>query len=71
MATHSFSLCPIHGLGGDWCPGCGLGRAMKLMIMGKWGTSWEMHPLAGFAWSVLLIRIFQLIKQLKTKQYYG
>jgi hypothetical protein len=62
FGAHHHTLCPIGHFGFSWCPGCGLGRAMKLLIIGEWRTSFEMHPLAGFAWIMILFRIKSLIK---------
>lgn len=65
------SLCPLAQLGFDWCPGCGLGRSMSLLAHGKIQASWSMHPLAMFAFIVIISRIWTLIKNLKTIYYYG
>ncbi|MBS9524641.1 DUF2752 domain-containing protein [Litoribacter alkaliphilus] len=69
-AAH-FSLCPLDQLGASWCPGCGLGRAMNLLMHGDWLASFSMHPLAGFAFVVILLRIVKLIKNFKNYHYYG
>ncbi|UZD23198.1 DUF2752 domain-containing protein [Algoriphagus halophytocola] len=69
-STH-FSLCPLSQLGFDWCPGCGLGRAMSLLAKGEFQASWALHPLAGLAYVVIIARIVQLIKNLKTTHNYG
>ncbi|MFN3800877.1 DUF2752 domain-containing protein [Belliella pelovolcani] len=66
-----FSLCPLDNLGFTWCPGCGLGRAMSLLTKGDFQESWSMHPLAMFAFAVILFRIYELIKNLKTTKHYG
>jgi hypothetical protein len=66
-----FSLCPLDNLGLDWCPGCGLGRAMSLLSKGDIQASWSMHPLAMFAFAVIVFRIFELIRNIKTTRYYG
>ena len=68
--SHS-SLCPLHFLGLDWCPGCGLGRSISLLMKGDIAASWTRHPLGGFALAVILYRIFEIIKHLKTKHNYG
>ncbi|AWW28912.1 hypothetical protein DN752_01500 [Echinicola strongylocentroti] len=68
---HHFTLCPLGLAGIEWCPGCGLGRSMKLLAMGDISASFQMHPLGGFAWAVILYRMFEIIKQLKTKRNYG
>ncbi|WP_297337385.1 DUF2752 domain-containing protein [Algoriphagus sp.] len=65
------SLCPLNQLGVDWCPGCGLGRAMSLLARGAFQASWEMHPLAFLAFLVILSRIWNLISNLKTTHNYG
>ncbi len=69
--AHHFSLCPLDNLGLDWCPGCGLGRAMSLLSKGNIQASWSMHPLAMFAFAVIVFRIFELIRNIKTTKYYG
>lgn len=65
------SLCPLDNLGIHWCPGCGLGRSMKLFLTGRFGASWEMHPLGGFGLLVIGHRIFELIKHIKKVKNYG
>ncbi|MCC5939572.1 MAG: DUF2752 domain-containing protein [Lunatimonas sp.] len=65
------SICPIHNLGFSWCPGCGLGRSMKYLMVGDWQRSWEMHPLGGFAFLVIGIRLVEIIKHIKTIKNYG
>ncbi|WP_262912227.1 DUF2752 domain-containing protein [Algoriphagus sp. AGSA1] len=66
-----FSLCPLSQLGIEWCPGCGLGRSMSLLARGEFQASWSMHPLASLAYLVIIARIWQLIKNLKTTHNYG
>ncbi|SNS14606.1 Protein of unknown function [Belliella buryatensis] len=70
-SPHHFSLCPLDNLGFTWCPGCGLGRAMSLLTRGDFQESWSMHPLAMFAFAVIIFRIFELIRNLKTTKHYG
>lgn len=65
------SLCPLSQLGFDWCPGCGLGRSMSLLARGEFQASWNMHPLAVLAYVVIISRIWQLIRNLKTTHNYG
>jgi hypothetical protein len=60
-AAEWFTVCPFdwigRALGGvDFCPGCGLGRAVGLMARGAWRASLETHPLALPAVALLLIR---------------
>lgn len=66
-----FSLCPLDNLGIHWCPGCGLGRSMKLFMVGEFKASWHMHPLGGFGLFVIAFRIIELIKHIKTIKNYG
>jgi len=65
------SLCPLSQLGIEWCPGCGLGRSMSLLARGQFQASWTMHPLALLAYVVIISRIWQLIKNVKTTHNYG
>ena len=66
-----YSLCPLDQLGFTWCPGCGLGRSIGLLMKGKVAASWQLHPLGGFALMVILYRIFEILKHLQTKHNYG
>lgn len=68
---HHFTLCPLENLGFHWCPGCGLGRAMSLLSKGDLKASWSMHPLAMFAFAVIVYRIIELIRNFKTTKNYG
>jgi len=52
-----FTICPLKLAGFKYCPGCGLGRAMILLLHGKITESFSMHPLAIFALVVLVGRI--------------
>ena len=61
--TH-FSLCPIKNLGFSFCPGCGLGHSISFIFHGKFEESFHHHPLGIFALSVILWRIFQLIRSI-------
>lgn len=65
------SLCPLSQLGFEWCPGCGLGRSMSLLVRGDFQASWDMHPLASLAYVVIIYRIWQLLRNLKTTHNYG
>lgn len=38
-----FTLCPLANLGADWCPGCGLGRAIIHLFHGNLRESFEYH----------------------------
>lgn len=44
------SVCVFHWIsewiGTAFCPGCGLGQAVGLLVRGEWAASWAKHPLA-------------------------
>ncbi|WP_262481916.1 DUF2752 domain-containing protein [Cecembia lonarensis] len=48
-----------------------MGRAMSLLSKGDLKASWSMHPLAMFAFAVIVFRIIQLIRNIKTTKNYG
>lgn len=70
-AERLYSLCPLDNLGFTWCPGCGLGRAITLLMRGEILASIEMHPFGGFALAVIIYRIFEIIQNRKKSYYYG
>lgn len=55
-STH-FTICPLSQAGFEYCPGCGLGRSIVLLLHGEVVESFRMHPLAAFALAVFSIRI--------------
>jgi hypothetical protein len=72
-STH-FTICPFNNLGIDFCPGCGLGRSIHHFIRLDFIKSFNIHPLGGIAFLVLLYRILLLaknsIQQFKIKLSY-
>ena len=58
--AHHFSLCPLDNLGIAWCPGCGLGRAVALLMHGELQGSIQMHWLGIPAFLVIIHRIYGL-----------
>ncbi len=56
------SICPLNNLGWEFCPGCGLGRAITLLFHGELVESVKAHPLGIFAVCILVYRIYQLTK---------
>jgi hypothetical protein len=62
----SISICPIHGLGFSWCPGCGLARSVSLLMHGHVHASFELHWLGFPVFAVLIYRIIQLTKNYLT-----
>jgi hypothetical protein len=73
LATDHFTLCPLSNAGFEYCPGCGLGRSIVLLIHGHVSESLNMHPLAIFAVILFSTRIvgvfrnyFRFQKQVST-----
>ncbi|WP_262247988.1 DUF2752 domain-containing protein [Parapedobacter soli] len=64
--VHHFSLCPLDNLGIAWCPGCGVGRSIALLMHGNIEASLGMHWLGIPAFLVIVYRIFVLSK----REYY-
>lgn len=66
-----FTFCPISNLGLDFCPGCGLGKSISLIMTGEIQRSFESHPLGLFALIIILNRIFVLIfNKFRLKELY-
>src|SRR5690554_2942308 len=66
-----FSLCPLDNLGMAWCPGCGFGRSIGLLLKGELAASWSLHPLGGFGLSIIIFRVFELVVNIKTAYEHG
>ena len=56
------TICPLHALGFDYCPGCGLGRSVAFLFQGNPRESWNAHPLGAAAVLILTIRVISLTK---------
>jgi hypothetical protein len=67
-STH-FTVCPLALANIGWCPGCGLGTSVSLLLHGDVMESFSTHPLGIFALIVLSFRIILLTK--KYIQTYG
>jgi len=61
--TQTFTLCPFHNLGIEYCPGCGLGRSISFLYHGDFIHSIKTHPLGIAALIMIILRIIQLIRQ--------
>ncbi|WP_079716330.1 DUF2752 domain-containing protein [Parapedobacter luteus] len=61
---HHFTLCPLENLGFEWCPGCGIGRAIGLFMHGEVMESFRMHWLGIPAFFVIVHRIYTLSKRI-------
>lgn len=57
--TH-FSVCPLALVGLEFCPGCGLGRSIALLLNGELTGSLEAHWLGIPATAILIGRSFSL-----------
>jgi len=55
-------LCPLGRLGFDFCPGCGLGRSVSMLLHGDIPGSLQLHPLGIPAAFILLNRILFLLR---------
>ena len=47
-----YSLCPMVIMTGFPCPGCGLTRAMFMVLRGDFAGAWKMHP---FIYGVIIL----------------
>jgi hypothetical protein len=65
--TH-FTVCPLSLAGFDYCPGCGLGRSIGLLLHGELIQSLQMHPLAILAVLLIANRIVVLFWQTPANQ---
>lgn len=55
-----FTICPLSGLGFEFCPGCGLGKSIHHLINLNFSDSFQAHPLGAAAFLILLHRIILL-----------
>lgn len=55
-----FTFCPLANLGLDWCPGCGLGRAVTQLFHGHLKESFHQHWLGLPAVVIIGLRIIKL-----------
>jgi hypothetical protein len=63
------SLCPLIALGCDWCPGCGLGRAISCVLHGDLAGSFHHHFLGIPAVVILVSRVVVLTKNSISKDH--
>jgi Protein of unknown function (DUF2752) len=76
-AKPHLSFCPFKNIGIDFCPGCGLGRAIALFYHGDIVGSFLCHPLGIIAVIIISLRIISLINKslgltgLRMGEYHG
>lgn len=59
---HHFTLCPLAGMGFNWCPGCGVGRAITQLFHGNIPESVAHHWFGIPALLIIVFRIITLIR---------
>lgn len=57
-----FTICPLANAGFDYCPGCGLGNSISLLLNGYIAESFNAHLLGIPAVLIIVYRIFSLVK---------
>jgi hypothetical protein len=62
-SDHHYTLCPLHNLGWDFCPGCGLGRSVSYFFHMQPEQSFQAHPLGIPAVFLLLYRIVKIFRK--------
>lgn len=60
---HTHSLCLFENIGISFCPGEGFGRSVALLVRGEFWESFRMHPLGIPGATILLHRIYSIIKR--------
>jgi len=69
MGSH-YSLCPLHNMGFDWCPGCGLGHSISWLFRGQIEQSFHAHPFGIPAMMIITYRIFSIFRKNKFYKTY-
>ncbi len=65
-----FSICPLHHLGFEYCPGCGLGRSVSYFLHLNVAASVQTHILGIPATIIIVHRLIVLITR-RTRQYHS
>jgi len=69
--VHHFTLCPLANLGMEWCPGCGIGRAITQLLHGNIEASLAHHWFGIPALLIIFCRVWTLLRmQLRSYKYY-
>jgi hypothetical protein len=56
-----FSFCLFSLLGFDWCPGCGIGHSMSMLLHGNLAASFDKHSFGLVGLLIISHRIHKLI----------
>jgi hypothetical protein len=62
-SDHHYTLCPLHNVGWDFCPGCGIGRSISYLFHLQLEKSFLAHPLGIPAVVILIHRVTKLIRK--------
>ena len=57
MRKWFYSSCPSVVLTGFPCPGCGMTRAVELILKGRFARAWRLHPFS-YAWLIYGVVFF-------------
>ena len=69
-ASTSLSICPLHNLGFQYCPGCGLGRSISFLLHGDILSSIQTHLLGIPAALVLGGRTISILANAWRRRHY-
>lgn len=61
-AEAHFTLCPLANIGFTWCPGCGIGKSIGLLLQGNIQGSLNAHWFGIPALLIIVSRIVVLFK---------
>lgn len=70
LAQQAISLCPLHTLGFEHCPGCGLGRSVSFLLHGNIVESFSSHWFGIPALLIILHRIATLLLQFRNQTHH-
>ncbi|MDB5019000.1 MAG: hypothetical protein JWQ28_127 [Pedobacter sp.] len=68
LEENHFTLCPLANLGFSWCPGCGIGRSIGLLLQGQVLESFKYHWFGSPALLIICHRIYTLMRLELTKR---
>jgi hypothetical protein len=62
-ASNHLNFCFFSLIGVEYCPGCGLGRSISMILHGYVLSSFQIHPLGFFAIVIIVLRITKLLNK--------